>query len=51
MITITEKASKKVQQTLAKRGKGLGIRVAVRTSGCSGLSYALEFVDQPTDTV
>lgn len=47
MITITEVAKKKVQQTLAKRGKGLGIRIAVKTTGCSGLAYVLEYVDQP----
>lgn len=45
MITITDKASKKVQQTLAKRGKGIGIRIAVKTTGCSGLAYVLEYVD------
>ena len=47
MITITDNASKKVQQTLVKRGKGLGIRIAVKTTGCSGLAYVLEYVDQP----
>jgi iron-sulfur cluster assembly protein len=47
MITITDKANKKVQQTLAKRGRGLGIRIAVKTTGCSGLAYVLEYVDQP----
>lgn len=47
MIEVTETAKKKVQQTLAKRGKGLGIRVGVKTTGCSGLAYVLEYVDQP----
>jgi len=47
MITITDKASNKVKQTLAKRGKGLGIRIGVKTTGCSGLAYVLEYVDQP----
>ncbi len=47
MITITEKASNKVQQTIAKRGKGQGIRIAVKTTGCSGLAYVLEYVDNP----
>ena len=47
MITITNTASKKVQQTIAKRGKGLGIRVGVKTTGCSGLAYVLEYVDNP----
>jgi len=47
MITITDKASNKVKQTLAKRGKGLGIRIGVKTTGCSGLAYVLEYVDNP----
>jgi iron-sulfur cluster assembly protein len=45
MITITDKASNKVKQTIAKRGKGLGIRIGVKTTGCSGLAYVLEYVD------
>ena len=50
MITITDKASKKVTQTIQKRGKGLGIRIGVKTTGCSGLAYVLEYVDTPNDT-
>ena len=46
MITLTDKASNKIKQTLAKRGKGLGIRIAVKTTGCSGLAYVLEYVDK-----
>jgi iron-sulfur cluster assembly protein len=46
MITITEKATNKIKQTLAKRGKGLGIRIGVKTTGCSGLAYVLEYVDK-----
>ncbi len=45
MITLTESAARHVQGFLAKRGKGIGLRVGVRTSGCSGLAYKLEFVD------
>ena len=45
MITVTNTASKKIQANLAKRGKGIGIRVGVRTTGCSGLAYVLEYVD------
>ena len=48
MITLTEKATKKISQTLTKRGKGVGIRIGVKTTGCSGLAYVLEFVDNPT---
>lgn len=47
MITITEKAAAKVSEHLQKRGKGVGIRVGVKTTGCSGLAYKLEFVDEP----
>ena len=45
MIKLTEQASKKVTQQLSKRGKGLGILIGVRTTGCSGLAYKLEYVD------
>ena len=45
MITLTELAAEKVKSLLDKRGKGLGIRIGVRTTGCSGLAYVLEFVD------
>jgi iron-sulfur cluster assembly protein len=45
MITITEQAQKKIIQNLAKRGKGIGIKLGVRTTGCSGLAYVLEYVD------
>ena len=46
MISLTEKASNKIQQIIAKRGKGLGIRIGVKTTGCSGLAYVLEYVDE-----
>lgn len=45
MITLTETASNQVKSQIEKRGKGLGIRVGVKTTGCSGLAYTLEFVD------
>ena len=45
-LTITEAAAHHVGSQLASRGKGLGIRVGVRTSGCSGMAYVLEFVDE-----
>ena len=45
MITLTENAARHVQSYLAKRGKGVGLRVVVRTSGCSGMAYKLEFAD------
>ena len=50
MITVTSTASKKIQQQLARRGSGVGLRVGVKTTGCSGLAYVLEYVDQPNPT-
>jgi iron-sulfur cluster assembly protein len=44
-ITLTPAAANHVADFLANRGKGDGVRVAVKTSGCSGLAYVLEFVD------
>ena len=45
-ITLTERAAKHVAGSLAKRGKGIGVRLGVRTSGCSGLAYKLEYADE-----
>ena len=45
MISVTERANKKIQSNLSKRGQGMGIRLGVRTTGCSGLAYVLEYVD------
>ena len=47
MITVTEKAAKKIEQVMSRRGKGVGIRLGVKTTGCSGLAYVLEYVDNP----
>src|SRR5436309_15221493 len=44
-ITLTPKAAKHVVAHLARRGNGVGLRVGVRTSGCSGLAYKLEYAD------
>jgi iron-sulfur cluster assembly protein len=44
-ITLTEPAATHVKSFLAKRGKGVGLRLGVRTSGCSGLAYKLEYAD------
>jgi iron-sulfur cluster assembly protein len=46
-ITVTDKAARHVNNFLAKRGKGVGLRLGVRTTGCSGLAYKIEFVDVP----
>ena len=47
MITVTNTAAKKIQQQIIKRGKGEGLRIGVKTTGCSGLAYVLEYVDNP----
>jgi iron-sulfur cluster assembly protein len=51
-ITITESAARHIAKNLSKRGKGIGLRLGVRTSGCSGLAYKLEYADEarPEDT-
>ena len=53
MITVTPVAARKIARNLERRGGGLGIRIGVRTTGCSGLAYVLEYVDdlQPGDDV
>lgn len=48
-ITVTEPAAKHVLNFLKNRGKGLGLRLGVKTSGCSGMAYVLEFVDVLND--
>lgn len=44
-ITLTPVAAQRVQKFLANRGKGVGLRLGVKTTGCSGMAYTLEFVD------
>ncbi|WP_260261220.1 iron-sulfur cluster assembly protein IscA [Vibrio intestinalis] len=44
-ITLTEAAASRVSAFLANRGKGIGLRLGVKTTGCSGMAYVLEFVD------
>ena len=50
MITLTETAAAKVKFNLAQRPTGLGLLIGVRTTGCSGLAYKLEYVDTPPIT-
>jgi iron-sulfur cluster assembly protein len=45
-IELTDVAATRVQQFLANRGKGIGLRLGVKTTGCSGLAYVIEFVDE-----
>jgi iron-sulfur cluster assembly protein len=44
-VSLTPAAARHVEKSLAKRGSGIGLRLAVKTSGCNGFAYALEFVD------
>jgi iron-sulfur cluster assembly protein len=46
MISVTDLAAQKIKDAISRRGQGLGIKVGVRTTGCSGLAYVLEYVDQ-----
>jgi len=48
-ITLTEKAAKHINRYIERRGKGIGLRFGVRTTGCSGLAYKLEYVDEKTN--
>jgi iron-sulfur cluster assembly protein len=45
MITLTELAAHKVLQHIERRGRGIGISVRVKQTGCSGLAYVLEYID------
>lgn len=48
-ITLSEKAAQRVKTFLDNRGSGLGVRLGVKTTGCSGMAYQLEFVDDIND--
>ncbi|VVD88562.1 iron-sulfur cluster assembly protein [Pandoraea pneumonica] len=52
-VTLTEKAAQHVTRYLTRRGKGVGLRLGVKTTGCSGLAYKLEYADdvETEDTV
>ena len=45
-VTMTPAASDRVKSFIENRGKGLGLRLCIKTTGCSGLAYVLEFVDE-----
>ena len=45
-ITVTDAAAKRVHKFLENRGKGVGIRLGVKTTGCSGMAYTVEFADE-----
>ena len=48
-ITLTETAAARVRGFLDNRGKGIGLRLGIKTSGCSGMAYVLEFIDEADD--
>ncbi|QHI97202.1 iron-sulfur cluster assembly protein IscA [Xylophilus rhododendri] len=48
-VTLTEAAARHVNRYLTKRGRGIGVRLGVKTTGCSGLAYKLEYVDDNAD--
>ncbi len=48
-VTMTSAASERVKSFMKNRGKGLGLRLGIKTTGCSGLAYVLEFVDDLND--
>ena len=52
-ITISEATTRHVSRYLERRGKGVGVRLGVKTTGCSGMAYKLEYVDEmaPGDQV
>ena len=45
-ITITENAADRAKKFLGNRGRGIGLRIGVKTTGCSGMSYVIEFADE-----
>ncbi len=48
-ITVTERAAKQIEKQLVKRGSGIGLRLGVKPSGCSGYAYVLDYAEQLTD--
>ncbi len=48
-ISLTEVAADRVKAFLVNRGKGVGLRIGIKTTGCSGMAYVLEFVDEIDD--
>lgn len=49
-ITLSDTAADRVAAFLANRGKGVGLRLGVKTTGCSGMAYTMEFADEIEDT-
>ena len=49
-ISLTDSAADRVKTFLQKRGKGVGVRLGIKTTGCSGMAYTIEFADDIEDT-
>jgi iron-sulfur cluster assembly protein len=49
-ITLTDTAADRIKDFLAQRGKGVGLRLGVKTTGCSGMAYVMEYVDEIEDS-
>ena len=49
-VSLTESAARQIEKQLAKRGKGIGLKLGVKKSGCSGFAYALDYADQLQET-
>ena len=49
-VSLTESAADRVKTFLEKRGKGVGVRLGVKTTGCSGMAYTIEFADEIEDS-
>ena len=49
-VTLTENAAKHVQNMIAKRGRGIGLRLGTKVSGCSGFSYVVDYADEVNDS-
>ncbi len=48
-ITLTEKAADRIRNFMAQRGKGIALRLGVKTTGCSGMAYVMEYADEIED--
>ena len=49
MITLTDRAAERVRNYLAKRGAGIGLRLGIKKTGCSGFAYVVDYADEVSD--
>lgn len=50
MITLTDRAAERVRNYLAKRGAGIGLRLGIKKTGCSGFAYVVDYADEVNDS-